>query len=210
MPAKRLKGGGGWIAIQFSDLTSTGTDHGLAVGHIGAVLKGFHGDVAAYFTCATAAATSSTWTGLATFIPGALTVVGNITASGDYNGSIRHPFYLRRTTAGTAERWFHWDGDGDSTDSVFLSNSLYMPCDGALVRVTLQCLSSPGTLQVKGYINGSIAQTVSDTPGTSVAHYDFTTVSLSKGDYLAVGTNPSSDPTTIPATAVVEFDWSTL
>jgi hypothetical protein len=168
--------------------------------------------IQAVYTCTAVAAGNSTWVGKTFSFPGALDIDGILTVGGQVNAKLRETKLVRRTTAGTAERWFSVVSDGDEVSALARKAIIICPADGSIKRLTLRPQSAGGSTTVKIYVDGvEVDSKTETTAADTVVHFDFTSAaSWSKGACVSVSIQPTNNMGNAPGTLVIEWDWRTF
>ena len=149
-------------------------------------------------------------TGTELDINGPADISGILTVGGQVNAKLRETKVVRRTTTGTAERWFAVIEDGDRGSATDRRAIIIAPCDGQVPRVSLRPQSAGGGTIVRVDVNGvTVDADTETTAADTVTHFDFTEATFSKGDYISVSTEPAANMGNVPGTIVIEWDWST-
>jgi hypothetical protein len=139
--------------------------------------------VEAVYTCSTIAAGSSTWAGKAISFSNGAVFNGVLLVTGQVNAKLRETKLVRRTTAGTTERWFSVVSDGDEVSALARKAIIICPADGAIKRLTLRPQAAGGSTEVRIYVDGvEVDSKTKTTAADTVVHFSFSSGAVfSKG-----------------------------
>lgn len=166
----------------------------------------------AVYTCSSVAVGSSAWSGKEIRFPGPVNIVGILTVGGQVNAKLRETKLVRRTTAGTTERWFSVVSDGDEVSALARKAIIICPADGAIKRLTLRPQAAGGSTEVRIYVDGvEVDSKTKTTAADTVVHFSFSSAAVfSKGDCVSVSIEPTANMGNAPGTIVIEWDWRTF
>lgn len=155
--------------------------------------------VEAVYKCTAISGSSSTWVGAELQIPG------------DLDAKLRDTKYVRRLTAGIAERWFQMDGDGDTATATAEQAIMIAPVDGRVICISLRPTTAGNSTVVKMYADGAEVDSKTETTSAlTVTHFVFSAAKFSQGEIVSISTQPANSMGNTPGNIVFEWDWSTF